>query len=698
MPLRRTVTRSLVPLAVTAGLGVAFVAGTSYGGPGGSGADPWPEGGGQTGGETGGGDARPAAYPASTGSGLSVPGSCDQLLRSYVERGVGLVGPYGWNGYSQVYDYDYGAAADGAPAPLSAAGNADSSERGPLAPAPVRSTNGETGTNVQETGVDEPDVVKTDGSSLFRIQDGELVTYDVSGAAVERLASLDLPGADGAGPEGSTELLLSGDTAVVLAHHSSDGGGHRAATALVTVDVSDPAAPSITHTVDYDGDLVAARLHDGVVRVVVEAGPPDLDFTQPTKVTTEHEATEANQQLVRDTTIEDWLPTSSVDGADPTPLVGCDQVAVPDGSAALGTIVVTGFDASAPQAPSASGLAVDTDLVYASADQLYLATTPSYGGIARGCFDCLAPLPVPIPEPPTLESHPLLPGWLTGGGGASRVVGPSGAPLATGGTTDDTSHVYAFDLDGIDTTFAASGEVDGVIRDRWSMDAADGVLRVAVGPNASTGDFNSIVTFRQEGNDLVVAGRLDDLGVGEDIESVRWFDTLAIVVTFRQVDPLYAVDLTDPDHPRLMGTLKIPGYSAYLHPLGQHRLLGLGQVEDGSTGQWGAQAALFDVTDLTDPHQLDVVGFGTGATALAAEDPRQLTWLPDGRTVLSVVAESGTRGLVGYVSVLTLGDGRLSNRMVQVEYGDEVGDVRLVPLADGRVVLVTGDDASFFDL
>ena len=58
---------------------------------------------------------------------------------------------------------------------------------------------------------------------------------------------------------------------------------------------------------------------------------------------------------------------------------------------------------------------------------------------------------------------------------------------------------------------------------------------------------------------------------------MRWFDGLAIMVTFRQVDPLYAIDLTDPDQPTLMGTLKIPGFSAYLHPLGQHRLLGLGQ-------------------------------------------------------------------------------------------------------------------------
>ena len=357
---------------------------------------------------------------------------------------------------------------------------------------------------------------------------------------------------------------------------------------------------------------------------------------------------------------------------------------------------------------TARPVAVDTDLVYASTDQLYLATSPMYGGI-RGCFeccvDCMEPTPMPRSGPASMMRS-LLPSWLTGDdedgeGDEGDDLGCCNPVPTPTYESDGASHLYAFDLDGIDTTFAASGQVDGVIRDRWSIDAVgsgdDATLRVAVGPNEKTGDFNSLVTFRQDGNDLVESGRLDDLGVGEDIESVRWFDTLAIVVTFRQVDPLYAVDLTDPDQPRLMGSLKIPGYSAYLHPLGQHRLLGLGQVQ-GRDGMWSAQAGLFNVTDLTHPRQLDTVAFGPSSQALAAQDPRQLTWLPDGRTVLSVVADYGDRGQVGYVSVLSLGDGHLANRMVEVEYGDEVGAVRLVPLADGRVVLVTGDDASFFAL
>jgi hypothetical protein len=588
---------------------------------------------------------------------------------------VELVGPYGWDGYGYPYIVN-----DAAPIPLASAATGKEVYGSAPAPAPLRATNEQSGTNVQEAGVDEPDVVKTDGRTLYRVQDGDLLVYDVSGAEVERLVSLDLPGAGGAD---STEILLTGDTVVVLSHH-----GRAGTTELASVDVSDPSAPAVTHRVEYDSDLVTARLQDGVVRVVLEAGLPDLHFTEPGRNTTAHEAIQANREAVRHSRIEDWLPNVSVDGAATEPLLGCDAVAVPDDDTALGTIAVVGFDASAPQAPSVSGLAADTDLVYASTDQLYLATSPALQSIVRGCFDCIVPFPRPQPRSG-------LPGWL---GGGDSEGGPFGGPS---GSTDGASHIYAFDLDGLDTIFAASGEVDGVIRDRWSMDAVDGAdgteLRVVVGPNQNTANSSSLVTFRQDGNDLVEFGRLDDLGVGEEVQSVRWFDTLAIVVTFRQIDPLYAIDLTVPGEPRLMGTLKIPGFSAYLHPLGQHRLLGLGQGPGGG-GRWGAQAGLFNVTDLTHPRQLSVVKYDPGTQALATSDPRQLTWLPDGRTVLSVIADYGARGPVGYVSELTLGNGQMSNRMVKVEYGDEVAAVRLVPLADGRVVLVTGDGATFFQL
>ena len=80
------------------------------------------------------------------------------------------------------------------------------------------------------------------------------------------------------------------------------------------------------------------------------------------------------------------------------------------------------------------------------------------------------------------------------------------------------------------------------------MDSHDGVLRVAVGASNQTGPFNSVLTLTEQGSDLMLAGRVDHLGPREQIRSVRWFDDLAIVVTFQQTDPLYVIDLSDDQH------------------------------------------------------------------------------------------------------------------------------------------------------
>lgn len=177
---------------------------------------------------------------------------------------------------------------------------------------------------------------------------------------------------------------------------------------------------------------------------------------------------------------------------------------------------------------------------------------------------------------------------------------------------------------------------------------------------------------------------------------MRWFDDLAVMVTFRRVDPLYAVDLTDTAQPKLLGKLKIPGYSSYLHPLGSWRMVGVGEGPDGKGG-WGAQLGLFDVRDVTKVRRLDVHSYGRGFKARAGLDPRAFTWLPAERTVITVL-ERSTGRRSGYVSVLKIVDGRLQERLIQVEYGDDVDLVRAVPVPDGRVVLVTGDKAQFLEL
>lgn len=617
-----------VALAVAAGVGIGFALG--------QGDDP--------------GDDRGSTQPPGNTQGpfrlantsLKLAPDCDSLLESYVDRGLDLVTPYGWGGGGVIMFDAQSSDAGGA---------AEKSTATAPVPTTVRSTSNETGTNVQEAGVDEPDVVKVAGDKLFRIQDNVLTTYDLAGDEPRQLSSLQLPDLR------NGEILVSGDRVVVLGELES---GYEATGArILVIDASRPGTPQIVEETDYAATISAARLHGDVVRVVLDNGLPQLDFRYPDGSFGEQSALDHNQELVRDTTLADWLPT--VDGA---PVVACDAVAIPAMETALGTTTVVTFEPAVVE-PTTTAVATTATTSYFSPDRFYLAASASpfgwWGEIGPmiDCIDRCAP------------------------------SGPSGI--------DGSTELFAFALDGTDTTYVASGTVEGQIKDRWSMDYADGALRVAVGATNETGNFNSVVTMRETDATLSEIGRVDKLGIDEEIKSVRWFDTLAIVVTFRQTDPLYAIDLTDPEAPELMGELKIPGFSEYLHPLGGRRLIGVGQDASLSGMTRGAQAALFDVTDLTDPQQLDVVKYPKHSQAGAGLDPRQFTWLPDRRTALTVVSQ-GWQGRTGWVSVLTLDGGSMSNRLVEVEYGDEVAEVRLVPLADGRVVLVTGDAVSFFDV
>lgn len=622
--------RPLLTAGVITGLVAAFVAGAVVGGH---------EDGSAPGVGLGGGTSKPPEHVA-FGADLPAAQDCDDLLDTYIERALPQVTAWGWDRpfhASPFVDRTTMAAAEG------------SSARDPVAKV-QRRTNSETGTNVQEAHVDEPDVVKTDGSLLVRMRDDELITYDVTGERVERLASLDLAGIEDA------EILLAGDT--VIAVGTDEAADRGRGTRVVQVSVVDPSAPEVVTAVTHDAAALSVRQHDEVVRLVTSSGLPELDFVQPgSNARGQAAARRTNREVVRETTIEDWLPTITTQDSTEQ-LLDCGDVAIPDDDLALDTVSVIGFAADEPATVSALGLAGATDIAYESRDHLYLAASPSWGRF-----------------------------W-----GMCRCVGDPGPSV-----TDGTSHVFDFRLDGVHATHVASGEVEGTIADRWSMDEYDDVLRVAVGSSSETGDFNAVVTFRREGADLVELGRLDRIGAREDIMSVRWMDGLAIVVTFRRIDPLYAIDLTDDADPTLLSELKIPGFSDYLHPLGSKRMIGVGQGPDGDRG-WGAQMGLFDVTDLTDVRRIDVHSYAPGTQARPGDDPRAFTWLPEHRTVLTVI--DGHRGgsRVGWVSVQKLVAGEFRNRMVQVEYGRDVDQVRTVPLPDGRVVLVTGEDAEFFSL
>jgi len=645
---RRRPTRPLFTAGVLTAVGGAFLAGIIVAQPPSSGPEASRPG--------GVGDASPAAFHGE----LQPVESCDELLDHYVEEALEIVGPHGWEfGYYGLVDEDL-AFDLGTPAPA----NADvrrSTQESAKAPSTSTSVNSDTGTNVQEQGVDEPDVVKTNGDLLVRIQDATLTTYDVTGKETEELSEIELDGfADG-------EILLSGDTVVALGGTGTQARdrGHGwlpevepAVTRVVSVDISDPGAPQVGDTVDLDTSLVTARQHGSSIRLVTAAGLPELDFVRPTGRRGMRTALEANERVVRETTLADWIPNIAVDGGQPEQLADCEDMAIPKRDIGLDTMNIVGFEADDPADVHTIGLAGNAALAYESPDHLYLAASPfaAWGQ----CFDI--------------------------------------CPFVTDRTFDDsgTTMVFDFELTGTEATYVGSGEVEGSVADRWAMDEYDGVLRLALGPTQGTGNFNSVVTLERRGDELVEIGRVDKLGVNEQIESVRWFDALAIVVTFRQIDPLYAIDLSNQDDPRLMGQLKIPGFSEYLHPLGERRLVGIGQGPSGRGG-WGAQAGLFDVTDLTSPRRIAVLNYAPGTEALAGADPRQFTWLPKERTLLTVISR-GWNGRTGWVSVVTLDHGRLTNRMVEADYGNDVEQIRTVPLPDGRVVLVTGEDVEFFDL
>ena len=585
---------------------------------------------------------------------LTLATSCDALVDHYVDGALDLVTPWGWE------------------RPIYALSMRE--EAGDLASAVVPRdatvskgvTSSDTGTNVQEAGVDEPDVVKADGALLVRAVGQDLVTYDVSGDRVRELASVPALSRR----EQTPELLLAGDRVVLTSTEWERpqgrhwGGPHEPTTVVRHYDVSDPASPRLVTTQEYGGRLLSARLYDDVVRLVLSSGLPDLDFVQPGDDRSEKQALAENRNVLRASTAEDWLMSVATDDGDAEPAADCADVQLPEEFSGAGSVVVVGFIAGAPAAAGTTAVAATSDLVYSSTDRLYLATMAGWGWGGPCCL--------PFRD-------------LPGSGPEQQ------------GTTD----LHAFALDGPDTVYAGSGEVAGRLRDRWSMDAADDVLRVAVGPTSETGDFSSVVTFEEQDGELVELGRVDRLGIGEEIQSVRWFDDLAIVVTFRQVDPLYSIDLSDPARPRQLGELKIPGFSSYLHPIGHDQMIGIGTDADRRGVTRGGQAATFDLSELTDPRRVDVVGYGKRRQTRAGEDPRQFTWLDDRRTALTVVGQWGrSGGATAYVSVLEVGqDGTLDNRMVVGGYGHRaVEGLRTVPLPDGRVVLSSDRGARFLDL
>jgi hypothetical protein len=359
-------------------------------------------------------------------------------------------------------------------------------------------------------------------------------------------------------------------------------------------------------TLMLDGSILSSRMADGTIRVVVHSGPTGFDWVYPegSGIRAEQKAVEANKKLIEESTLENWVPWyilknhrtgTTADG----PVLGCDQVGHPDEFSGLSMLSILSIDLESGLEPGNSiGLLAAGQTIYASNDNLYVATSP----------------------------------WM---------AWPA-ARWEESQNNDDTltTQLHMFDISDPETaTYVASGEVEGVLHSQWSMDEYEGVLRVVVTDEnpwwGSSGvPDTAVVTMERRGDDLVQIGSVDGLGKNERVYAVRFIQEKGYVVTFRQVDPLYVVDLSDPRDPEVKGELKINGYSAYLHPIGEDLLLGVGQDATDEGRQLGTQVSVFDVSDPSDPRRLSRLTFEDAYSDAEWDHHAFLWWAPEEISVL----------------------------------------------------------------
>jgi Beta propeller domain len=632
----------------------------------------------------------PGGAPVAHATGLTAYSDCAALLAHYRSDVAATATAFGF-GYAGG-DMRPFAATSRVPASSvagsSVAGSsvAGSSVAGATrdASAPGAVGTGATGTNLQEQGVDEPDLAK--------LRDGRLVV--LAHNALQVLSADDQPLLIGSlriggsqandGPSYGGELLLVGDRALVVVpgyradpepqDGPSPGTSKRLmrpyfagtpTTRLVLVDLSSDQ-PRLLEEATYDGQYVSARLVGGTVRLVTTSSPRLL-AVQPSRngAAAERDALVANQNTAAALELSDVLPQVVRTDPDGRVLqrgnaVSCGQTTHARTARGASTLLVTTMQpAHGLGATDSTAVTTDGDLVYASQSRLYVAT-----------------------------SH-----WGT--------VGPVGpledtmlrGPRATGAVTTE---IHSFDTSSATTTrYVATGSVPGFVLGRWALSEYEGTLRVATtgeppweGENVGQSS-SMLVKLVERAGSLVETGRVEGLGKTEQIRAVRYFGDVAAVVTFRQTDPLYLVDLSGT--PKVLGELKVPGFSTYLHPIGDGKLLGLGQDTDKNGQVSGLALAVFDISDLSSPSLVDRLSLGSGYSP-ALDDSRAFGYDPQRRLAVFPFASydqaGGSVEVPSAIGVHVDSDGRLH------EVGRTPGDRANPPsrvLQDGVRVYVVGE-------
>ena len=509
----------------------------------------------------------------------------DLMVEGYFEFGYcGAVGPVSFAGGDE---------------PARAPTGADDDSSGERAPSAVSDT------NRQVASVDEADIVKAadGGTKLYVIRGDGFHEFDSwPAAATSKVADLEIEGH-------AHEMFVDGNRAVVFSHvygvealdeddpcNRGGGGGAEPVARDVyycgrvylktTVISLEGEKPEVEREIYLDGSYTSSRRHNDIVRAVIQtqvkqplsvpymceflhgqAAPPQ---TRQDEIDRAQAWARAAKSAIRETRIEDWLPSwaERVEGEIVQRSLPCADFYAPSpGLAGYGMTQILGIDVAAGGEARITSILGWASEVYANASALIL-TQPDYGWYGRDL-------------------------------GHDRTA----------------VHRFAVSFDRKRTPYEGSGFVAGLVEDQFSIDERDGVVRIATTrtrwprpedggrPFEATTD-NLVSTMRLDEGKLALLGVTPSMAEGERIFSARFIGDLAYVVTFRQVDPLFAIDLSDPSTPKVLGELKIPGFSDYMHPLGDGHLLTIGRdIDEETLIDRGTALQIFDVSDPTAPKQ-----------------------------------------------------------------------------------------------
>ena len=482
-------------------------------------------------------------------------------------------------------------------------------------------------TNNQVNGVDEADIVKTDGSYVYIAQNGALRIIEAMRPKLVSVTKV---------PGSVRDMFVQGDRAVVYSssaapHHVCTYGydctfaGDSTSTRITVLDLSSRARPKVVRNVELSGSLMASRRIGNAVHTVVADGdsaetapyetwPAGLQMcgTREASVRAQFaQLKRENEQKLRAAATS--LPTLRENGVARSLCETMLRTTLGDGRAYT---TIVSFDLSADATPiTTATIQSRPGAVFASADALYLSVV-------------------------------------------HRKSGGRGPWYSFYSSVNEASEVHKFHIGAKprETRYLGSGIVPGHVLNQFAMDEWDGKLRIATTrgrvPDPEVESSLSILAEDEQHN-LARIGAIEHIAPHEDIRAVRFDGDRGYVVTFKKTDPLFVVDLHDPTSPAILGELKIPGFSSYLHRIDPGHLLSIGFAADdqGDFAYFnGILLQLFDVTSPTAPKLLHKETIGTrGSSSEAATNHLAFNYLAD-RGLLAIpmtVCEGGGQGRTG---------------------------------------------------